>query len=663
MSAKVETLTEPKPAGRFVLWGALVGLTLGSIDVADAAMGGFVGSLSSAGLVGMLVLAALFHAAFGALVGLAWGGTLNWAQRRGATWQVGHGLVWGKLRMSHQRALLLVGLWVMMLLSGFTHLCLGAYPFGYAYLHLVAVVGPLACVLLGVGVGLAQLSRAARLFLWGLFLVGVYWLQARLIFQFSKNPPLSYIHTVGLVHIYALALLGLATEGVGGSRLWRPSKRGVAVICLVATAMLLGSRPLVSLFSNQAGVLIHERTSMTYRLLWLLPDVDHEVSSQERRAMCPQPNEALPADSTPQSASARGVLLIFIDSLRADRVGFEALDGTPLTPRISEYASGASDFSEAYTTSPSTRRALRSMVTGKFNGGGGKNLAGEDSLGHVLREGGVRSVAVTAHKNLGYSLHMFDTYRQFEQEVSNRSSVTSETSTKNAIEELEKIGPADPFFMLVHYYDPHAHYVPNAMFDFGGSEIERYNAEVAYTDHWVGQLLDEVERNPAYKDVAVILVGDHGDEFWEHRYRRHLLRIYNEAVRVPLIIKLPQTSEGQVLDTPVSVADLFPTILQIFALDAPAKTLGRSLFPAVSSQRPPPERPIYMLSHFERNVAVVAGDQKIIRNRETGTNEFYDLRLDPFEKNNLADDKPDEFLEVYCWLLEWMERQTFGENI
>jgi glucan phosphoethanolaminetransferase (alkaline phosphatase superfamily) len=623
--------------------------------VIDAVFGGFATHLSTSSVIGMLVLAALFHAAFGVLVALAFGAILNWAHKRGAKWVAGHGLVWGRLRVSHQRVLLLIGLWVMMLLSGFTHLCLGAFPFGYAYLHLFAVVGPIACLVLAVGVGLAQVSRAARLFLWALFLVGVYWLQARLIYQFSKSPPLSHIHALGLVHMYVLALLGLATEGV---RWWRPSKRVVAALVVAATLFLAGSRPLLSLFSNEARVLVYQRTSLAYRLLWLLPDLNHDISPEERQAMCSAPPVNVPAEFTPESPSARGVVMIFIDSLRADRVGSRAADGTPLTPRISEFAARASDFSRAYTTAPSTRRALRSMVTGKFNAGPGDDLAGGGSLGYVLKDTGIQSVAVSAHKNLRYSLHMFDTYRQFEREVSNRSSVTSETSTRNAIEELEKIGSEDPFFMLVHYYDPHAHYVPNAMFDFGGSEIERYDAEVAYTDHWVGKLFDELEGNPRYKDVAVILVGDHGDEFWEHRFRRHLISTYDEAMRVPLIVKMPGNS-GQVFDTPVSVADLFPTILQVFALDAPATTAGRSLFGAVTRQSAPPERPIHMISYYEDSVAVVTGDKKVIRNRQTGANEFYNLALDPLEKNNLADDEVDEFQDAYCGLLEWMETQTF----
>ncbi|MCP4448083.1 MAG: sulfatase-like hydrolase/transferase [Myxococcales bacterium] len=655
------TTTEPFGLARFAIWGALVGFAIGICDLLDTTVNGFTGSLSGSAVLGTLLIAALIHAAFGSLVGVAWGGLVRKAYKHGAKWQIATGLTSGRFRMSHQRIFLFIGAWVLVQLCGFTHLCLGAYPFGYSFLHLMAVVSAAFCLVVAIGVKLAPISRAARVLLWVLYLACLYWMQARLIFQFSKNPPLSYVHLIGFLHFYVLSLLALSSEWTSCKitlRGWSPSRRTIGFASLAAIVVLAVARPSMSLLSHQTRLVLHERTSMTYRLLWFLPDTDHNVSSEERLELCPAPVDVLSPAPTPQAPAARGVLMLFVDSLRADRVGRSNGD-TPLTPSLSDFAAESTHFTTAYTTSPSTRRVARSLVTGRFNGGMGKDLPGKDTLGYVLQEAGVKTIAVSAHKNLRYSLHMFDTYRQFEQEVSNRSSITSESSTRNAIKELEKIDTSDPFFMLVHYYDPHAHYVPNDMFDFGGSELQRYDAEVAYTDHWIGKLLDELEQNPNYNDVAVILVGDHGDEFWEHRYRRHLLRIYDETMRVPLMIRLPGDTSGKSLDMPVSVADLYPTILGLFALSTPTKTLGRSLVDTLQTGTPPPKRPIYMISHFERAVAAVANGKKVIINRLIGASEFYDLEKDPNERNNLADKNPTEFHKLYCELLAWMEKQPF----
>lgn len=649
---------------RLVLYGAVAGVGFGIADFLDPLLGDFARDLSGTSLVWLLCFSVLLHAAFGALVGRLWGALLRWGQKMGITWHADDGLLWQRLRLrlSPQRMLVVVGVWLLILLSGFTALCLGNFPFGMPYLHLAATVGPAMCLLIAIGAKLSPTSRCARLLLWSLFIAGYYWLQSRLIFQVSRDDPMNYLHALGMVQLYFVAILALSMEAARSNlRFIELPKRAVVGSCLVAAMFLLTARPLLSLGSHQDRLVIHERTSLSYRLLWLLPDIlDHSVSTEERQAICPAPATFnAPPAQTPDQAAARGVVLIFIDTLRADRLGARRSDGTPLTPRMSQFAEGATQFSNAYTTAPSTRRVSRSLVTGKFNAGSGKDEAGPDTLGYLLRDGGIKTSALAAHRNLGFSMHMFDTYTEFLEEAGHRRSLSSPTSAKLAIEELQKFAPDEPFLMLAHYYDPHRHYVPNDMFDFGDSVIERYEAEVAYTDHWVGELLDELDHNPAYQDVAVIIMGDHGDEFWEHRYRHHLLKVYNESMKVPLIIRLPGAPAGQVFDTSVSIADLYPTLLDIFALESPVQTLGRSLLPAAQAKAPPPDRPIFMLSHYERIVAAVSGDKKILVNRDIATNEYYDLAVDPKEEHNLADEEPEEFQELYCALLAWMEEQAF----
>ncbi|MCP4448916.1 MAG: hypothetical protein GY811_26825 [Myxococcales bacterium] len=162
MSANQPSSTHLSPR-RFVVLGVCVGFFMGMVDVLDTMLGGFATGMGIASLLGITLFAALLHAAFGSLIGLALAGVLRLGQRKSARWDSRDGLRWGPLHLSYRLLLAALGPWILALFGGSTFLCLGAFPFGYQFLHFVALLGPLLCIVLGIGTKLAPSSKAARL--------------------------------------------------------------------------------------------------------------------------------------------------------------------------------------------------------------------------------------------------------------------------------------------------------------------------------------------------------------------------------------------------------------------------------------------------------------------------------------------------------------------
>lgn len=647
-----------RPLSDAVAMGAGIGSVVGLLDAFDTILGGFAGPLGRLGITMFTLVCIAVQTAFGALVGLVCGAVFRWLHARGAVWDPKLGFRFGRIRLRPSGLIAAVGVTLMVFLGAALPYFLGSYPYGFDFSWLAALVGPGFCIFLVVSTRLAQRHVAPAVISWLVIGAGFYFLEARVVYQFSKQGLIYIAHTLGLLLLYVVLLTAVGALTSRWRRTLAPmATRTFAVILGSSVILLLTVRPLARLSSNQLRLTLHERTSLTYRVLELLPRFRVSVEDAMEDAGCDRTSPFALTSKPPideQSPPVRGVLMIMIDSVRADRVfGYER-DNKPLTPRLLELANRGIAFTRAYTTSPSTRRALRSMMTGIYNAGTGMELADERSLGTVLAGHNIKTVALSAHKNVWKSVHNFDVYRVFEKGISNRSSITSHRTVEAVQQELDKIGPDERFFILAHFYDPHAHYVVNSMFNFGRTEKQRYDAEIAYSDYWIGQLLDDLTRRGMDDDVAVLFVSDHGDEFWEHRYRRHLLRSYEESIRVPLIMRVPGAQASQMIDMPVSVADVAPTVLDLIGIEIPDHVEGRSLVPAAQG-KPLTERPIFVQQYYDDASAAVQDDKKVIVDFSIGVTEYYDLIADPGEQNNLADARPEAFRPLHCALLHWVD--------
>jgi len=210
------------------------------------------------------------------------------------------------------------------------------------------------------------------------------------------------------------------------------------------------------------------------------------------------------------------------------------------------------------------------------------------------------------------------------------------------------------FFAWTHYTDPHHQWIKHKESpDFGNRERDLYDNEVHYTDQHVGKLLDWAAEQPWWDKTAVIISADHGEAFGEHGMMQHAHELYEELVRVPLLIRVPGV-EAQRISTPHTHLDLGPTIMELMGQEALSGFMGESLVPELEG-KPGKVKPV-VLELTADNVqparrAVVSGDWKLIRfGDKTGPEKLFHLKTDPGEQKDLAKTEPEKLSELRALL-------------
>ncbi len=397
----------------------------------------------------------------------------------------------------------------------------------------------------------------------------------------------------------------------------------------------------------------------------------------------------------PTDATRPNVLLIVVDTLRWDRVGSYG-SKRDTTPSIDRLASDAIRFERAYATAPWTMPSVASMITGHFPSSHGvvhlKNILSDESLtlAERLQNAGYRTCGIVSHLMLGSEFNFdqgFDQFVQLAPWPDPHQAITSYEVTRNAEMFLRGLGGDQPFLLFVHYFDPHYVYQPHPMVGYaapsagrlkGGESIHElrsmlkeatpeeiefvedvYDEEVRYTDDGIGRLLETLKELDLYDATLVVVVSDHGEEFLSHGWLGHARTLYDELVRVPLILRIPGHRGGaQVVETPVSLASLTPTIVELVGLDpAGAGFQASSLVPLLTGGPSPGDGIAY--SEVDLNVfaahkrAIATRRFKLIRDDVSGKIELYDLTRDPHERQDVADRLPD----VVESLLRELERR------
>ena len=236
----------------------------------------------------------------------------------------------------------------------------------------------------------------------------------------------------------------------------------------------------------------------------------------------------------------------------------------------------------------------------------------------------------------------------------------------------------EDFFLWLHYYDPHLNYAPKPEYrpdgtpppgagpTFTHQDLERqrggyyvlneerrawvrelYDAEVRYVDDRIGRLMARLRELGLYDDSLILFTSDHGEEFGEHGGLEHGHTLYDEVLRVPLLVKLPGQAEPLVVRRPVSLESVLPSVLTLAGVDFDADGLSApSLFAAdgtVLAASPPDEEPEEEPPlagtgnlYYQDRLSVVFDGWKYIRILATGQEELYDLTRDPEERASLV---------------------------
>jgi arylsulfatase A-like enzyme/Tfp pilus assembly protein PilF len=362
------------------------------------------------------------------------------------------------------------------------------------------------------------------------------------------------------------------------------------------------------------------------------------------------------------SASSPNIILITLDTTRADRMGFLG-SKRGLTPNLDALAKQSVVFTRAYAQVPLTTPSHAVLLTGtypQFNhiedlgSTLGKDLP---YLPDLLHGHGYHTAAFVGAYILDpagmapgfergfdvYDAHFHerkpgeDRYKSVERRAGEVAHHAMAWLSRNQ---------QGPFFIWLHFYDPHDPYDPPEPFKAHYAS-EPYDGEIAYTDSVIGGLMDVLQKHGLYKDTVIAIAADHGEAFGEHGEERHGMFLYDETIHVPLLLKLPTGRlAGKRIEERVALAEVAPSLLQAAGISAPATMQAQSFFPllemaqsASGGKGKPPERSVYS----ESNYAHTFGWSELSSWRtgkylyvQAPKRELYDQSSDPKAVKNLA---------------------------
>lgn len=354
----------------------------------------------------------------------------------------------------------------------------------------------------------------------------------------------------------------------------------------------------------------------------------------------------VPAAASP-SGGKPDILLVTLDSVRADRASAYGYDKAT-TPRLAALAQRGALFERAYAAASDTQRAYTPIVTGVRFAKAARDkrewptlLPDNDTLAERLRRSGYVTAAVTSFTWLSGERGFdqgFDRFETVYKDAHPERGVTGPHAVRAARKILSDLQDrAQPLFVWVHLFDAHEKYLEHKGVDFGDGRGGAYDGEVAFVDQQVGALLDAVAKGPRADRTVVVVHGTNGEGLDEHDFTGHAGELFEEALRVPLVVAMPGGAAVKV-PAPVSIVDLAPTLLEIGG--APREgTDGASLLPLVRGQAGDAPGPVLVRS--KKGAALIDGPLKLmVVERKKGKQSFlFDLAADPGEKNDLAGER------------------------
>ncbi|KQC15344.1 MAG: hypothetical protein APR56_01735 [Methanosaeta sp. SDB] len=380
------------------------------------------------------------------------------------------------------------------------------------------------------------------------------------------------------------------------------------------------------------------------------------------------------------------VLLVSIDSLRADHLGCYGY-GRETSPQIDRLAREGTIFLNHISTTSWTLPSHISLFTGQEISAHGVATDGFSlhpavpPLAELIRDAGFRTAAfcTSPYMNAAFGFDRgFDLYYNTDsergdyldtvlpsEETKERShlDITSPRIAELANSWLEE-NAEQPFFLFLHFWDPHYDYTPPPPYDrifnpgytgnidarnYGNNDrvnpemdprdleqiIALYDGEIAFTDHHLGTVIDKLKELGVYDQTLIVITGDHGEEFFEHDNKGHRISLYEEVIRVPLVVRRPgQAPGGNRVEAPVGIIDVAPTILDLLQITRPGSIQGTSLAPWLNGGEPDGER--FLLSELSPVLYSLRGEGvKLLHNADAGATIVLDLESDPAETHSV----------------------------
>ncbi len=416
------------------------------------------------------------------------------------------------------------------------------------------------------------------------------------------------------------------------------------------------------------------------------------------------------------------ILLITIDALRADHLGAYGYARTT-SPNIDRLASEGVRFQRAVSQWPLTSPSFASMMSSTYGHTNGLIRTTAQRmpdrslmLAELLKAGGYDTWATIGNVNLARAFNFdqgFDIYRELWQEKEDRR---TELTTRSALDLMDRAPDGHPFFLWLHYFDPHARYQPPKPFDgmfvndshfdstwrvplltqkrwdIGGIStnvnlgredrvayyVAQYDAEIRSVDSQVGVLMKALKDRGLDRNTLVVITADHGESLGDHNYFfEHGRFPYDDCVHVPMIFRGAGIAKaGTVVSAPVELIDLAPTLLDLAGLPPNREAEGKSLRRLLRGEdRTPGPQWQYAFTEsgfaqdYQRSITSEryklvyvpdAGDRRLMQGKKL---ELYDLAEDPGETKNLIDQRPQVAGPLKERLWQWIEDGGAGAEV
>jgi len=409
-------------------------------------------------------------------------------------------------------------------------------------------------------------------------------------------------------------------------------------------------------------------------------------------------------------AKPPNIVLISLDTTRADHLGVYGYE-KHTSPNLDRFAERATVYERAYSTSSWTLPTHASIFTGllPMQHGAQSDPASENrsldygvrpladsfvTLGELMHDAGYRTGAVVGGPALRREFGIAQGFEVYDDDLSDPRDrllgKRAEQVSRSAIRLVEQFGE-EPYFLFVNFFDPHAPYDPPAPYDRGLSTSDAkeqrvrlirrliagdeprsvelypsdqrewleslrdaYDAEIRYMDAHLGRLLDAIAASPRGSETLIAITADHGESFGEHFYLSHGAHLYEDNVRVPLLLRVPGAAGGSRVADQVQNHQLFPTLLRAAGVDVPKGVDVRGLEATggdvLLEVRRSDLNVKFFGDFFDRDqMAIQSWPYKLVL-RTTGERELFDLSNDPAELDDLVEREPERSEELLAKL-------------
>lgn len=396
------------------------------------------------------------------------------------------------------------------------------------------------------------------------------------------------------------------------------------------------------------------------------------------------------------------LILIVIDTLRADHLGCYGYEHDT-SPNIDKFADSGVLFQNAYCQMPTTGPSHASIFTSKHPRSHGVLKNGWvlsdtfPTIAQILKENGYTTAAVVSSFALASKFGFSKGFDFYDEKLTLEGSTMSileqweghamtggfdqraDLATQKAVRWIQQ-NDKKPFFLWVHYFDPHSPYAPPEPYEKkfiknadNGTDriIAKYDGEIKFVDEEVGKLLNVIKKKRLDPNTLIIIISDHGEGLGQHNWLAHGMFLYDEQMRIALMMSFPNViPRGIEIDSLVQTIDILPTVLHLMGLEYKEDFSGNSLVKMIQNPGDSSSHPVFLerrrygpssILHAMapgNKFALRDGNMKYIWAPEEGTEELYNLAADPAELKNIVNRHRETADKMRDMIEEWKKGEA-----